>query len=482
MKKILIIDSDVEFLNSLSSELKSAGYDVVVASYAAAGLKMTEGVSLIILSVELPDMNGFVVCSQLKRDAMTADIPVFITSSANSTVAFEQHLNLANHADGYFLKPVDVQAMLQEMDAIFADISAMQAATAVVGDEMIDVSGQAEGDADEAGDSEVIKALSDDDMSLFGDIDSKDLMGDAEVDLFDDNPSTTPQSDVSASVSSMPPVVSTPPVASVASGVEKKLASGVIPAVGAGGSGRPLPIPPRPGSRSDAVLRPVGVPNAGLSPASKLPPSSLSSASASASALGGAASAPVTPGLPPAKPAYTPSTTLTGMSPVTTPGTGSVTIGLTRSSLNPALQGARVQVGSSENKPLSGAFASLSQTAIPAADISRMSDEITVLKNEVTALKSEITARDNRITMLQSQCDALTSRCQNAETITEALKTEAEQALSLQSESERNNLAQIEELKTALEAAQSEIDRLRGLVSQMGAYAQQIVTASATVG
>lgn len=480
MKKILIIDSDVEFLNSLSSELKSAGYDVVVASYAAAGLKMTEGVSLIILSVELPDMNGFVVCSQLKRDAMTADVPVFITSSANSTVAFEQHLNLANHADGYFLKPVDVQAMLQEMDAIFADIRAMQAATAVAGDEMIDVSGQAEGDADEAGDSEVIKALSDDDMSLFGDIDSKDLMGDAEVDLFDDSPSTTPQSDVSASVSSMPPVVSTPPVASVASGVEKKLASGVIPAVGAGGSGRPLPIPPRPGSRSDAVLRPVGMPNAGLSPASKLSPSSLSSASASA--LGGAASAPVTPGLPPAKPAYTPSTTLTGMSPVTTPGTGSVTIGLTRSSLNPALQGARVQVGSSENKPLSGAFASLSQTAIPAADMSRMSDEITVLKNEVTALKSEITARDNRITMLQSQCDALTSRCQNAETITEALKTEAEQALSLQSESERNNLAQIEELKTALEAAQSEIDRLRGLASQMGAYVQQIVTASATVG
>lgn len=482
MKKILIIDSDVEFLNSLSSELKSAGYDVVVASYAAAGLKMTEGVSLIILSVELPDMNGFVVCSQLKRDAMTADIPVFITSSANSTVAFEQHLNLANHADGYFLKPVDVQAMLQEMDAIFADISAMQAATAVAGDEMIDVSGQAEGDADEAGDSEVIKALSDDDMSLFGDIDSKDLMGDAEVDLFDDNPSSTPQSDVSASVSSMPPVVSTPPVASVASGVEKKLASGVIPAVGAGGSGRPLPIPPRPGARSDAVLRPVGVPNAGLSPASKLPPSSLSPAPASVSALGGAASASVTPGLPPAKPAYTPSTTLTGMSPVTTPGTGSVTVGLTRSSLNPALQGARVQVGSSENKPLSGAFASLSQTAIPAADMSRMSDEITVLKNEVTALKSEITARDNRITMLQSQCDALTSRCQNAETITEALKTEAEQALSLQSESERNNLAQIEELKTALEAAQSEIDRLRGLASQMGAYAQQIVTASATVG
>lgn len=476
MKKILIIDSDVEFLNSLSSELKSAGYDVVVASYAAAGLKMTEGVSLIILSVELPDMNGFVVCSQLKRDAMTADIPVFITSSANSTVAFEQHLNLANHADGYFLKPVDVQAMLQEMDAIFADISAMQAATAVAGDEMIDVSGQAEGDADDAGDSEVIKALSDDDMSLFGDIDSKDLMGDAEVDLFDDNPSSTPQSDVSASVSSMLPV------ASVASGVEKKLASGVIPAVGAGGSGRPLPIPPRPGARSDAVLRPVGVPNAGLSPASKLPPSSLSPAPASVSALGGAASAPVTPGLPPAKPAYTPSTTLTGMSPVTTPGTGSVTVGLTRSSLNPALQGARVQVGSSENKPLSGAFASLSQTAIPAADMSRMSDEITVLKNEVTALKSEITARDNRITMLQSQCDALTSRCQNAETITEALKTEAEQALSLQSESERNNLAQIEELKTALEAAQSEIDRLRGLASQMGAYAQQIVTASATVG
>ena len=171
MKKILIIDSDVDFLNMMKGELEAAGYEVVVAQDAATGLAMTEGVSLIILAVELPDQNGFVVCSLLKRDAMTADTPVFITSSAETTEAFEKHLNLANHADGYFLKPVDVNALFQEMEALFEDQRLMQEATSAACDEMIDVNAGAI-DENEAADNEVIKALSDEDMSLFGEIDS----------------------------------------------------------------------------------------------------------------------------------------------------------------------------------------------------------------------------------------------------------------------------------------------------------------------
>lgn len=159
MKKILIIDSDVDFLNMMKGELEAAGYEVVVAQDAATGLAMTEGVSLIILAVELPDQNGFVVCSLLKRDAMTADTPVFITSSAETTEAFEKHLNLANHADGYFLKPVDVNALFQEMEALFEDQRLMQEATSAACDEMIDVNAGAI-DENEAADNEVIKARS----------------------------------------------------------------------------------------------------------------------------------------------------------------------------------------------------------------------------------------------------------------------------------------------------------------------------------
>ncbi|MBS7380058.1 MAG: hypothetical protein KIG72_02165, partial [Bradymonadales bacterium] len=151
--------------------------------------------------------------------------------------------------------------------------------------------------------------------------------------------------------------------------------------------------------------------------------------------------------------------------------------GLPRTPLSAGLQGSR-QV--KENKPFSGKpLSSVSQMAIPAADMSRMSDEITVLKNEVTALKSEITARDNRITMLQSQCDALNTRCQNAEAISEALKNEAEEALSKQNETEFNSHAQIEELKASLDHALAEVDRLRGLIAEFGTVAQQLITSAA---
>ena len=429
MKKILIIDSDVDFLNMMKGELEAAGYEVVVAQDAATGLAMTEGVSLIILAVELPDQNGFVVCSLLKRDAMTADTPVFITSSAETTEAFEKHLNLANHADGYFLKPVDVNALFQEMEALFEDQRLMQEATSAACDEMIDVNAGAI-DENEAADNEVIKALSDEDMSLFGEIDSKDLMGPVDEDLFD-----APETPAAAAV---PPVPAAPATPSVQIPVPSSSVS------------RTVAAPPRPGSN----MRSSSLPTVG--------------------ARASAAPSPI--GKPSVPPKLGPTNTLTGMSPVA-PTTNASSIGLPRTPLSAGLQGSR-QV--KENKPFSGKpLSSVSQMAIPAADMSRMSDEITVLKNEVTALKSEITARDNRITMLQSQCDALNTRCQKAEAISEALKNEAEEALSKQNETEFNSHAQIEELKASLDHALAEVDRLRGLIAEFGTVAQQLITSAA---
>ena len=39
MRKILIIDADMDFLNSLSSDLRAAGYEVETSSFAAAALE-----------------------------------------------------------------------------------------------------------------------------------------------------------------------------------------------------------------------------------------------------------------------------------------------------------------------------------------------------------------------------------------------------------------------------------------------------------
>lgn len=439
MAKILIIDSDVEFLNKMSAELKAANYEVTIAENAAEGLAMAANAALIILAVELPDQNGFVVCSQLKRDAVTSETPVFITSSADGTEAFEQHLNLANHADGYFLKPVDTNAMLQEMEAILEDVRLMQAERAASNDEMIDVSSNV-AEENSADDSEVIRALSAEDMSLFGEIDAQDLMGPADEALFD-----APRA-ASASQSIGIPAASAPK--------DKPSAP-----VSAGAAARQIPAVPRAAGSMQA-------PAAGRIPAA---PRGLPTQQPGMAGAAGANK----PALPP-KPGV--SNTLTGMTSVASAPAGTSSAGMVRAPISSALQGSRVPLNKDGGALPGKSFSSVSQVAIPAADMSRMSDEITVLKNEVTALKSEITARDNRITMLQSQCDALNARCQNAESISEALKNEAEHALSMQDETQRSSEAQIASLNASLSQAQNEIVRLNGVMGQLSAKAQELMT------
>ena len=411
MRKILIIDADMDFLNSLSSDLRAAGYEVETSSFAAAGLEKAPGVSLVIVSVELPDQNGFVVCSHLKGNPATASIPVFITSSADSTAAFERHLNLANHADGYFLKPLDVAAMLQEMAAIFAEIDAGYAMGAeasepgYAGTEMIDVSDPAE-EVAASDDSEVIKALSVDDMNLFGDIDANELSG-AEVLGFNESAAPAPVSAAPASVSAAPA-----PVSSVSAAPK---------------------LPPRAGSPAA-----TGLPSIGASPAKPVAEKPAGQA------------------------------TITGM-PASKSGQGLPRIPAKPANFSTTISNSRIPVSGDFKRP-SASISSVSQTAIPAADLSRLNDEITVLNNEITVLKSEITTRDNRITMLQSQCDALTARCNNAEAIASALQTEAEQALQARAEAE----AALGEAQAALVQTQTSEAALAEKIAHLTALMDQI--------
>lgn len=408
MKRVLIIDADLNFLSAVGREVQNAGYEVLTANSAAAGLAQIQNADLIVVAVELPDQNGFVVCSQIKRNPNTEFIPVFITSSATTTDAFEHHLTLSNHADGYFLKPLDVPALIREIQAIFAEVDASAYANGAQpqqDQDMVDVSDDMNMPQDD--DSEVIKALSVDDMSLFSDIDAKDLMGDDpafdEVDVNSD--AAAPAEQPAPAMAQKPPAPKPAPQPAAT---------------------LPRAMPPRPG-------------------------------------LGGLPPRPSVAGLPAAPASPTPSPTLTGM-PAAKPAPAAPI-----SSVNPALSGARANMGVIGQKPIS-AISNVSQTAIPAADIARLNDEITVLKNEITVLKSEIIARDNRITMLQSQCDALNARCQNAESISEALKAESEQALMLKANAEdslQNMLQQSAQNDQALSDANARNHELQNQIDDL---------------
>ena len=84
--KILIVDDTPANLDLLVNILEESGYSVSVAVNGRRALEVVKAAlpDLILLDINMPDMNGFEVCSLLKQDETSRDIPV--TASSTSTV------------------------------------------------------------------------------------------------------------------------------------------------------------------------------------------------------------------------------------------------------------------------------------------------------------------------------------------------------------------------------------------------------------
>src|SRR5256886_8600826 len=108
MTKVLVFESDPGFAGELRSELGKLGCTVNVVDDGNVGLQVasTERPDLILLSIELPRMNGFSVCNKLKKDATLKEVPLVIMSSESSEETFEQHRKLRTRAEDYVHKPI----------------------------------------------------------------------------------------------------------------------------------------------------------------------------------------------------------------------------------------------------------------------------------------------------------------------------------------------------------------------------------------
>lgn len=92
---ILIVDDVPNNLKVLSDTLADAGFEVAIATNGESALQQLEHtpVSLILLDVMMPGMNGFETCERIKANAKTQNIPIiFITAlseSVNKVTGFE---------------------------------------------------------------------------------------------------------------------------------------------------------------------------------------------------------------------------------------------------------------------------------------------------------------------------------------------------------------------------------------------------------
>ena len=84
--KILIVDDEPDVVELFERTLKAEGFEVVVAydGIGALDLASTDRPDLILLDIMMPMMSGYEVCSQLKSNPTTQQIPVICVSSAHT--------------------------------------------------------------------------------------------------------------------------------------------------------------------------------------------------------------------------------------------------------------------------------------------------------------------------------------------------------------------------------------------------------------
>jgi DNA-binding response OmpR family regulator len=112
---ILLVDGNASERWVLSQVVRAQGWHVVEASSGEAAIDMVKErlVSLVLLEVALPDMNGFEVCRRIRKFSSVPVIMVTAIKTESDRVA-----GLASGADDYVVKPYSPKELVARMLAV----------------------------------------------------------------------------------------------------------------------------------------------------------------------------------------------------------------------------------------------------------------------------------------------------------------------------------------------------------------------------
>ena len=106
-KAVLLIVDDVSLNTQILKTILQVDYHIKTANDGLTAIKLStlEPLpDLILLDVKMPDMNGYEVMEQLKKDKITKDIPVIFITSSDTTKDEEKGLTMG--AVDYITKPI----------------------------------------------------------------------------------------------------------------------------------------------------------------------------------------------------------------------------------------------------------------------------------------------------------------------------------------------------------------------------------------
>src|SRR5512136_2451662 len=109
--RILVVEDDSDISNMLRIYFSAQGYEVIVSGRGNDALERTRKQlpSVIVLDIMLPDIDGYEVCTRLRRALRTSHVPIiFLTQKDERS---DRIAGLELGADDYITKPFDIEEL-----------------------------------------------------------------------------------------------------------------------------------------------------------------------------------------------------------------------------------------------------------------------------------------------------------------------------------------------------------------------------------
>ncbi len=113
MNKILIVEDDIDVRENLLDLLDAENFDTIAAQNGLIGLELAnkEVPDLILCDVNMPELDGFSLLSELRQNTVTATIPFLFLSAMSDQEDFRKGMRLG--ADDYLTKPFTRDELLE---------------------------------------------------------------------------------------------------------------------------------------------------------------------------------------------------------------------------------------------------------------------------------------------------------------------------------------------------------------------------------
>ena len=122
-KRVLVVDDEPDFALLVQGNLQKEGFEVDVAYNGVEGLEKIRQnpPDAVVLGVMMPEMDGYEVCCEMKKDDRFADIAILMLTAGADHVTSTRYSHfdgMSMEADDYLPKPASAEEITDSLKSL----------------------------------------------------------------------------------------------------------------------------------------------------------------------------------------------------------------------------------------------------------------------------------------------------------------------------------------------------------------------------